>query len=98
MSCIYFLKISGSKGQGHNVVITEMDYGAQLHSLYTYILYYHGTVYTQTPHELYICSNDFGVKKVKGHGHNALITENGFGVSLLSLFTYNHLTSHTVSP
>ena len=42
---------------------------------------------------------DFGVKKVEGHGHNALITENGLcRIIAFPLHLYYHETSYKDSP
>ena len=67
----------------------------KLLSLYTY---HHETSHTDSPCIEDVCYG-FRGQKVKGQGHNALMTWNVFfGTWLLSLFTYRHENSHTDSP
>ena len=66
------LSISRSKGQGHNVLITE---DVLVHDCCFLVSPISMEVHTQTSHESKVCLHDFGSK---GQGHDALITWNGF--------------------
>ena len=58
-------------------------------------------LHTMTPHESRMCPIDFPSQKVKGQGHNALITENGlFRITAFPLLwsSWNFIQRHPMNP
>ena len=95
------LLILGSKGQGHNALITENG----LWCIIAFPLHVLSWNFTQRPHVSRMCPFDFGIQ-----GQSALITENGWRCIIafplhlfihrlpVSLYIYYHETSYNDCP